>query len=145
MRLLEKQAGVPLYLGYGLRDVYNKLAEITKKSLEGGDAYALINIFKRRFENETGFYYDFEIDPDRNLVNFFWHDTQMLDDYKVFWNLGVFDTMYRTNKYDMICAPVIGMNHHSKNVMFRCGFLLNGKIDSFIWLFLTFLKSMSTK
>ena len=53
-----------IQLGYGLRDVHNKLGEITNKSLEGGDAYALMNIFKRRFENEIGFYYDFEIDPD---------------------------------------------------------------------------------
>ena len=33
VRLLEKHGGGPLYFGYGLRDVYNMLAEITKKSL----------------------------------------------------------------------------------------------------------------
>ena len=69
----------------------------------------------------------------------------MLDDYKLFGDLVVFDTTYRTNKYDIICAPFIGMNHHSKNGMFGCGFLLNEKIDSLIWLFHTFLKSMRHK
>jgi len=144
IRLLEKQAEGPLYRGYGLRDVY-KLGEITKKSLEGRDAYALINIFKRRFENETRFCYDFEIDPHGSLVSFFWHDAQMLDGYNFFGDLVVFDTTYQTKKYDMICAPFIGMNYHSKNAMFGCGFLLNEKIDSFIWLFRTFLKFISNK
>jgi len=37
------------------------------------------------------------------------------------------------------------MNHHSKNVMFDCGFLMNEKIWSFVWLFETFLNSMGGK
>ena len=57
----------------------------------------------------------------------------------------MFDTTYRTNKYDMICAPFVGMNHHSQNVMFGCGFLMNEMIESFVWLFKTFLKSMRGK
>ena len=66
----------------------------------------------------------------------------MLDDYVLFGDLVVFDTMYRTNKYDMIYAPFVGMNHHAKNVMFGCGFFMNEKIGPFVWLFKIFLKSM---
>jgi len=57
---LEKQVGGPLYLGYGLRSL-----EKLPRRLRGwaGDANALVNISKRRFENEIGFYCDFEIDP----------------------------------------------------------------------------------
>jgi len=69
----------------------------------------------------------------------------MWDDYVLFGDLVLFDTTYRTNKYDMICAPFVGMNHHSNNVMFGCGFLMNEKIVSFVWLFKTFLKSMGGK
>ncbi|XP_021747450.1 protein FAR1-RELATED SEQUENCE 5-like [Chenopodium quinoa] len=39
-------------------------------------------------------------------------------DYHYFGDLLVFDTTYRTNKYGMICAPFVGMNHHGNNVMF---------------------------
>ena len=59
----------------------------------------------------------------------------MLDDYVLFGDLVFFDTTYRTNKYDMICVLFVGMNHHSKNAMFGCGFLMNEKIRSFVWLF----------
>jgi len=68
MRLLEKQDRGSLYLGYELRDVYNKVGEITMNSLEGGDTNALLHILKKRFENEIGFYYDFEIDSDGSLI-----------------------------------------------------------------------------
>ena len=69
----------------------------------------------------------------------------MFEDYKLFGDLVVFDTTYCTNKYDMICAPFVGMNHHSKNVMFGCGFLLNERIEFFEWQFRVFLKSMGDK
>ncbi|BBH03007.1 FAR1-related sequence 5 [Prunus dulcis] len=56
--------------------------------------------------------------------------------------MEVFDTTYRTYRYNMICAPFVGVNHHWKNVLFGCAFLLDEKTDSFIWLFETFLESM---
>jgi len=56
----------------------------------------------------------------------------MLDGYTLFGDLLVFDTTYRTNKYDMICAPFVGMNHRVMNVMFGCGYFMNEKIKSFI-------------
>jgi len=37
-------------------------------------------------------------------------------------DLLVFDMTYRTNRYQMICAPFVSINHHAKNVMVGCGF-----------------------
>ena len=144
-RVLKKQACGSPSLGYGLRDVYNKLNQMKDRTFDGGDAHSLIEIFNRRMKHEVDFFSAFELDANNRLVSFFWRDKQMLDDYTLFGDLVVFDTTYRTNKYDMICAPFVGMNHHSKNVMFGCGFLMNEKIESFIWLFKTFLKSMGGK
>ena len=48
-------------------------------------------------------------------------------DYDAFGDLLVHDTTYRTNKYGMICGPLVGMNHHNNNVMFGIGFLINEK------------------
>ena len=42
-----------------------------------------------------------------------------------------FDTTYRTNKYNLICAPFVGVNHYWQNVMFGCAILLDETIDSF--------------
>ena len=69
----------------------------------------------------------------------------MREDYNIFGDVVVFDTTYRTNKYDMICVSFVGMNHHNKNIMLECRFILNERIESFIWLFQTFLSSMGGK
>ena len=64
----------------------------------------------------------------------------MKSDYLLFGDL--LDTTYTTNHYEIICIPFICMNHHVKNVIVGCGFLMNEKAESFIWLFETFLAAM---
>ncbi|XP_019150184.1 PREDICTED: protein FAR1-RELATED SEQUENCE 5-like [Ipomoea nil] len=91
------------------------------------------------------FYFDFEVDLESRLCSFFWRDGRMRRDYDLFGDLLVHDTTYRTNKYDMICGPFVGMNNHCMNVMFGSGFLMNEKIESFVWFFKTFLRSMDYK
>ncbi|XP_021751565.1 protein FAR1-RELATED SEQUENCE 5-like [Chenopodium quinoa] len=78
-------------------------------------------------------------------LGFFWRDGRMMRDYHYFGDLLVFDTMYRTNKYGMICAPFVGMSHHANNVMFSMGFVLNERTKAFEWLFDTFITSMGRK
>ena len=63
-------------------------------------------------------------------------------DYLLFGDLLVFDTTYRINRYEIRYAPFVCMNHHAKNVMLGCGFFMNEKIESFVWLFETFLEAM---
>ena len=57
----------------------------------------------------------------------------------------VLDTTYRTNKYNLICAPFVGVNHHWQNVMFGCAHLLDETTNSFTWLFKSFLDSMGNR
>ncbi|XP_019157956.1 PREDICTED: protein FAR-RED IMPAIRED RESPONSE 1-like [Ipomoea nil] len=121
------------------------MAADTVKRLDGTDSNSLIEIFRRRQSTETDFFFDFELDLDARLCSFFWRDGQMRRDYEVFGDLLVHDTTYRTNKYDMICGPFVGMNHHCMNVMFGCGFLMNERIESFVWLFKAFSRSMGGK
>ena len=59
-------------------------------------------------------------------------------DYSLLDDLLIFDTIYRTNHYEMTYAPFICMNHHAKNVMVGCGFLMNEKVESFVFLFEAF-------
>ncbi|XP_056688352.1 protein FAR1-RELATED SEQUENCE 5-like [Spinacia oleracea] len=51
----------------------------------------------------------------------------------------------RTNRYNLICAPFVGINNHCKNTMFACAFLGDEKTESFVWLFETFKKAMGDK
>lgn len=42
----------------------------------------------------------------------------------------------------MVFAPFTGVNHHRQSITFGVAFLANEKVDSFVWLFETFLKAM---
>ena len=63
-------------------------------------------------------------------------------DNLLFGDLLVFDMIYQINRYEIICALFVCMNHHTNNVMVGCGFLMNYKIESFVWLFETFLEAI---
>ena len=76
---------------------------------------------------------------------FFWRDGRSRIDYNSFGDVICFDATYRTNKYNMICAPFVGVNHHWNNVLFDCAFLLDETTVSFTWLFETFLESMGNQ
>ena len=79
------------------------------------------------------------------MTNFLWKDGRSRIDYNSFGDVICFDTTYRTNKYNMICAPFVSVNHHWKNVFFGCAFLLDETTASFIWLLETFLELMENQ
>ena len=43
---------------------------------------------------------------------------------------------------NMIFTPFTGVNHHKANVLFGATLLSNEKIESYTWLFKTFLNAM---
>ncbi|XP_021714881.1 protein FAR1-RELATED SEQUENCE 5-like [Chenopodium quinoa] len=145
LRAMKKDVGGSPNLGFTAPDAYNSLSAEKRALLDGCDSHQLIKYFAKRQLDEAEFYYDFEQDEDGCLVNFFWRDGRIKRDYEYFGDLLVFDTTYRTNKYGMICAPFVGMNHHANNLMFGMGFIFNERTESFVWLFDTFLKSMGNK
>ena len=67
-------------------------------------------------------------------MNFFWRDGRSRVDYDCFGDVMVFDTTYCTDRYNLICAPFVGVSHHWQNVIFGCAFLLDETIASFKWL-----------
>ncbi|KAL5223888.1 hypothetical protein ABZP36_010527 [Zizania latifolia] len=109
--------------------------------LEPEDSEALVGYFKRRAVEQGMFYWDVQVE-DGQMTNFFWRDGRSRVDYDCFGDVVVFDTSCRTSKYNMICAPFVGVNHHCQNVMFGCAFLLDDSSTSYEWLFKSFLESM---
>ncbi|VAI12931.1 unnamed protein product [Triticum turgidum subsp. durum] len=110
--------------------------------LEPEDAEALVGYLKRRTIEQGMFYWDVQVDQEGQMTNFFWRDGRSRVDYDCFGDVVVFDTSYRTNKYNMICAPFVGINHHMQNVMFGCAFMLDESLTSYEWLLKSFLESM---
>ncbi|XP_021837651.1 protein FAR1-RELATED SEQUENCE 5-like [Spinacia oleracea] len=145
LRAMRKEVGGEAHLGFTVPDAYDVVLAKKKKILDGCDSNQLIRWFTMRQANEHDFYYNFQLNEENQLTNFFWRDGRMRSDYEAFGDLLIHDTTYRTNKYDMICGPFVGMNLHTQNIMFGVGFILNEKAGSFEWLFNSFLTSMGGK
>ncbi|XP_056697914.1 protein FAR1-RELATED SEQUENCE 5-like [Spinacia oleracea] len=145
LRAMRKEVGGEAHLGFTIPDAYDAVNAEKKNKLDGCDSNQLIRWFAMRQANEHGFYYDFQLNEFNQLTNFFWRDGRMRSDYEAFGDLLIHDTTYRTNKYDMICGPFVGMYLHTQNIMLGVGFLLNQKAGSFEWLFNSFLISMGGK
>lgn len=144
---MEKESHGVENLGFIRKDAYNYLNYVTKghSRVENGDAFELMQFFKTKSNDEDLFYWDIQMDENGRLSNFFYRDSRARVDYEYFGDVISFDTTYRTNKYNLICAPFVGINHHKDNVMFGLAFMSDETETSFNWLFKTFLESMGGK
>ncbi|KAJ3695466.1 hypothetical protein LUZ60_000843 [Juncus effusus] len=106
------------------------------------DAQNVVNYFKRRVIDEGMFHWDVQVNSEGRISNLFFRDGRSRIDYDCFRDVVIFDTSYRSNKYNLICAPFIGVNHHWQNLMFGCAFLLDDSVESYEWLFKSFVDSM---
>ncbi|KAL2462187.1 Protein FAR1-RELATED SEQUENCE [Abeliophyllum distichum] len=65
--------------------------------------------------------------------------------YKEFGDAVTFDTTYLTNRYDILLAPFVGVNHHGQSTMLGCGLISNEDTQIFTWPFRTRLECMEGK
>ncbi|XP_073121347.1 protein FAR1-RELATED SEQUENCE 5-like [Henckelia pumila] len=131
IRLLEIEYGGPEHVGCTEKDVRNFEKKIRDEQ-KGIDAETLIAFFESEKEKNSYFFYDFETDSDNRFSRCFWADSISRRAYRVFGDVIVFDTTYNTNRYGMIFAPFVGVNHHHQTIVFGCGFLSDEKTERFI-------------
>ncbi|XP_025801014.1 protein FAR1-RELATED SEQUENCE 9-like isoform X2 [Panicum hallii] len=136
------EGGTPENSGYTIRECYNQVGMQGITVIEAGDGQNLVSYFKRRTNEEGMFYWDVQVDQEGRMTNFFYRDGKCRNDYDCFGDAIIFDTTYRTNKYNLICAPFVGVDHHWQNVVFGCAFLLDESVASYVWVFKSFLESM---
>ncbi|XP_074314503.1 protein FAR-RED ELONGATED HYPOCOTYL 3-like [Silene latifolia] len=129
-------------MGFDYGDAVVAIKKAKNKKFDSTDYHTLIEILKQRAASEEDFYYDFELDEDNYLVSVYFRDKIMRKDYEAFYEVLRNDGTYCTNKYDMVCAPSVGVNNHTRICMFGIGFMLTESIESFEWLYTTFLMSM---
>ncbi|WVZ99054.1 hypothetical protein U9M48_044408, partial [Paspalum notatum var. saurae] len=127
-------------------DCNNEIGRERNKYLESNDAQTLLEYLKNKQMEDPTFFYVVQLDKeDGRIANFFWADGQSIMDYACFGDAVSFDTTFQTNKFGMPLAPLRGTNHHKQTIIFGCALLFNETIESFVWLFETFLVAMSGK
>ncbi|KAG7583246.1 Zinc finger SWIM-type [Arabidopsis suecica] len=132
-------------LGFLEKDYRNYIYRKRMKKMVKGDAGAVLEYFQKKKEDNSSFFYSLQLDEDDMITNIFWADDRSICDYNLFGDVVCFDTTYKTNEYDRPFAPFVGVNHHKQTVVFGAALLHDETIESYRWLFETFLGAMSGK
>lgn len=103
------------------------------------------SLLKKVENSKGGYFFDYCVDSERHLTRAFWADPICRKNYSIFGDVISFDATYGTNKYSLIFTPFTGVDNHKKCVTFAAGFLSHEDVDSYVWLFKTFLKCMGNQ
>jgi len=112
-----------------------------RTKIKDADAQMFVEQLERKKEVNPAFFYEFMVDKQGRLVRVFWADAICRKNCSVFGDILSVDSTYTTNQYNMKFVPFTGVNHHLQSVFLGAAFLADEKIESFVWLFQTFLKA----
>ena len=122
---------------------YSKpLGHKNMNNLQSKDAQGLINYLNQLRVEDPSLFNNIQLDAECRVTNFFWSDRRSKMDYDYFGDVLILDTTFRMERYNMICAQFLGVNHHQETVLFGCAFLLDDSMESFNWLLGNFLEHM---
>lgn len=123
----------------------NYLHSARERDMSKGEAGHLLGYFQRQHFENPSFFYAIQLDVDDKVSNLFWADDNMVVDYDHFGDVICLDTTCRTNKDLRPFVQILGVNHHRQVLIFAAAFLYDDSIESFNWLFRTFINVMSGK
>lgn len=115
------------------------------RDMKDGEAGSLLHYFQRQHFENPSFLYALQLDVDDKVSNIFWADDNMVTDYSYFGDVVCLDSICITKKDHFPFVQFLGVNHHKQAVIFAAALLYDDTVESFKWLFRTFLETMSGK
>ncbi|XP_010263150.1 PREDICTED: protein FAR1-RELATED SEQUENCE 5-like isoform X2 [Nelumbo nucifera] len=145
MELIAKEAGAHENVESTSTDLKNYLHSCRTGNMEKGEAGAILQYCQDMQEKDPSFSYAVQLDQDELVTNMFWADAHMIVDYSHFGDVVCFDTTYRINNENRPFALFVGVNNHKQSIIFGAAFLYDETVETFEWLFKTFIKTMGGK
>lgn len=144
-QLMSTHAGNRANLGFTRLDVKNYLSARRQRSMMYGDVGCLSQYFQRQLLENPSFFHAYQMDIEEQITNVFWCDANMVLDYGYFGDVVSLDTTYCTNHANRPLALFSGFNHYRSSIIFGAALLYDETIESFKWLFDTFLQAHNHK
>ena len=89
-----------------------------------------IDILKNKKEVNLSFFcVDYQVNEENWLKDVFWLDSLIRRSHTLFGDILSFGTTHKTNKYSMVFAPFLQLNHHRKLIYFGAGLLRDEKVE----------------
>ncbi|KAL6124652.1 hypothetical protein ACLB2K_077164 [Fragaria x ananassa] len=139
---LVNQAGGRDVVRFTINDLYNKMDKLRKKSHTDRDAQAAMRWMNMRGIDSELFCCRYSLDEEGRLANLFWRDHQLLLDYKVYSDVLIMDTTYKTNLYRKPLVVFVGCNNHRATVVCSFALICDEREDTYEWVFQNFLESI---
>ncbi|RHN72791.1 putative transcription factor FAR family [Medicago truncatula] len=111
-----------------------------KLNLRKGDTQAIYNFLCRMQLTNPNFFYLMDFNDEGHLRNALWVDAKSRAACGYFSDVIYFDNTYLVNKYEIPLVALVGINHHGQSVLLGCGLLAGEIIESYKWLFRTWIK-----
>jgi zinc finger SWIM domain-containing protein 3 len=143
--LLAKEAGGMENIEFTRVDVKNGLYTKIILKVHQGDTGGILEYMEKKTSEDAKFFYSIQVDEDDLITNIFWANDKMVVDYESYGDVVGFDTTYRKLNDGRPLGLLVGVNNHKKITIFGAALLYDETIESFIWLFRTFVKVMSGK
>lgn len=112
-------------------------------NLRKGDTQAIYNYFCRMQLTNPNFFYLMDLNDDGQLRNVFWADARSRASCSYFSDVIYFDNSYLSSKFEVPLLAFVGINHHGQSVLLGCGLLAGEMVESYEWVFESWLTCMS--
>ncbi|XP_021758392.1 protein FAR1-RELATED SEQUENCE 5-like [Chenopodium quinoa] len=130
----------------GTKNQFKNFSHGLKVYISEADGAMFIENLQQKVKNSNGCYYlDYCVDATRHLTRVFWTDPIGRKDFHLFRDSISFDTTYDTKKYSLVFCPFTGVDHDKRCVTFCAALLSKEDVESFVWIFQTFLKCMGNE
>ena len=123
----------------------DNLKQDERERIRNTDIEHTLDYIEKLQVDKPGFVYKAQRDSSNSILSLFWTDSRSRLDYLLYGDIISFDTTFITNKYNMPFAPIIGVNGHSRTIVFGWALLQDETADTFKWLFETFVEVMGGK
>lgn len=113
------------FVGFTIKDLYNKLKEARAGVLLNGDAQSCVTWMNMKAMQDPYFYCIFSVDEFGRLTNMFYRDGKSLIDYNSFGKILIFNSTYKSNIHGKPLAVLVGCNNHRATSLFGCALLVD--------------------
>nr|GMD82307.1 protein FAR1-RELATED SEQUENCE 5-like [Ipomoea batatas] len=106
-RYMVQEAEGEQSVGHTMIDHMNFVHRLKMLAIEAGDAHSVIDMLYQQSAEEKDFFFRVKLDEMGKLCNLYSRDSMMKEDYSIYGDVMIFDTTYRTNKYNLICVHLL--------------------------------------
>lgn len=121
-----------------LRNICGKIS----REQADDDVRKTLEVFADIRSRDPGFTYVVLADKTSKVKNLMWANGSSRMQYKFFGDVVTFDTMYRTNLYDMPFSLFFGVNNHYRSIILAGVLMRYEQEESSEWVFTEFLRMM---